>query len=70
MEPQHAVLKEVTVTVFGGQKVQRVVVKDLGETVLVCKREELEAAARENREPLAVGIKKDHIEFHHNAKAR
>jgi hypothetical protein len=36
----------------------RIVVRDLGEILLVCRDDELEKARDEGREPIAVGFKK------------
>lgn len=41
--------------------VRRLVLEDLGEVVVVCRREELEAAQREGREPACVGFKRTDI---------
>jgi hypothetical protein len=71
MEPEVSDTKEVTVLAFGGRRVRVMAIKDLGEVVLVCRREELEASRRENRAPVTVGIRKDRVEgAGTNGKAR
>jgi plastocyanin domain-containing protein len=61
METQPAAYKEVTVSIFGGKKVRRVLVKELDEVFLICKREEMIEAEREGRPPITVGIKKTDV---------
>jgi hypothetical protein len=46
----------VKVTTPGGDVVDRIVVTDLGRTVIVCSKAEYEAAAREKRQPAGVGV--------------
>lgn len=41
--------------------VERIVVRDLGEVVLVCRHEEYKQAKDEGREPIAVGVRKPDI---------
>jgi hypothetical protein len=50
--------EEVAVSAFGGRTIQRVVVKDLGATVIVCDRAEYDAAQKDNREPQGIGFPK------------
>jgi hypothetical protein len=46
----------VTVIAYGGESLQRVVVNDLGRTVIVCTEQEFHSAQQENREPDGVGF--------------
>lgn len=41
--------------------IKRVVVQDLGETLLVCLPEEFERAAKEKREPISVGFPRSDV---------
>ena len=41
--------------------IRRVMVRDLGEVVLVCREEEIIAAKKEHREPILVGFKKEDV---------
>jgi len=62
MELQTTGNMEVTVTTYGGKKVQRIAVGELNDVVLICKKEEFEAAIREKRMPVTVGFKKHDVE--------
>jgi hypothetical protein len=53
--------KEVTLISYGGKLINRVVVKDLGSVLLVCKTCELEQARTEKRDPICIGFKKEYI---------
>jgi hypothetical protein len=48
--------QEVKVRAYGGRVLQRIVIKLLGDTVLICKPEEWEAARREGRAANGVGF--------------
>ena len=50
----------VTVRSAAGD-IQRIVVKDMGEVVLICRPEEYELARSENRSPVSVGFKRGDI---------
>lgn len=39
-------------------EIQRTIVKDIGEVVLICRAEEYDLARSENRSPVSVGFKK------------
>jgi hypothetical protein len=41
--------------------IERTVVRDLGDILLVCLPREFEAAARESREPVAVGFRHEYV---------
>jgi len=53
--------KQVTVSTFGGKTAEMVVVKDLGDVLVLTRPEEWEQAKRDNREPIAVGFKKSYL---------
>jgi hypothetical protein len=53
--------KHVTVMTFGGKTKEMVVVKDLGDVLVLTKPEEWEQAKRDKREPIAVGFKKSYL---------
>ena len=53
--------KTVTLAAFGGKLIQRVVFKEIGDVLLVCKKSELESAIAENREPTCVGFRREHL---------
>jgi hypothetical protein len=46
----------VKVITHGGDVLDRIVVTDLGRTVVVCSKAEYEAAASEKRQPEGVGV--------------
>lgn len=46
----------VKVQTYGGERVTRRVVSDLGRTVIVCIEDEFQQAKRESREPGGVGF--------------
>jgi hypothetical protein len=46
----------VKVATYGGDVLERIVVTDLGRTVVVCSKAEYEAAAREKRQPEGIGV--------------
>jgi hypothetical protein len=46
----------VNVQTYGGERVTRRVVSDLGRTVIVCIEDEFQQAKRESREPDGVGF--------------
>lgn len=52
---------KILVRAFDGKVLERIVVADQGEVVIITKEEEYDAARREGREPLAVGFKKKDI---------
>jgi hypothetical protein len=41
--------------------IDRVVVQDLGDILLVCRKQELEAARSEHRDPSAIGFRRDDV---------
>ena len=46
----------VKVNTHGGEVLDRIVVTDLGRTVVACSKAEYEAVAREKRQPEGVGV--------------
>jgi hypothetical protein len=60
MSKQTTVGQLVTLDAFGGP-IERVVVEILGDVVAVCRREELERAKRERRNPVTVGFRRRDI---------
>jgi hypothetical protein len=48
--------EQIVVKAFGGEKLQRVVVQVIENTVLICKKEEWDAAKAEHRDPTCVGF--------------
>jgi hypothetical protein len=46
----------VTAISYGGERLTRTVIADLGETVIVCTQQEFHRASQENREPEGVGF--------------
>ena len=53
--------QEVKVTTPGGEVVDRIVVTDLGRTVIVCSKAEYEAAAREKRQPKGMNVSRHDV---------
>lgn len=47
---------------YGGEKAQRRVVKDLGHTVVICNESEYQRALVEDREPQGVGFPRTDVE--------
>jgi hypothetical protein len=54
-------MQRVTVIEFGGRAVEKVVVSDLGNILLVTTPFEYESAKYEKRKPLTVGFKKSYV---------
>lgn len=48
--------QQVTAISYGGERLRRMVVADLGRRVLVCTEEEYRRAEQENREPDSIGF--------------
>lgn len=42
-------------------EIQRVIVEDLGQILLVCRKDEFQAAEKEGRIPIAIGFPKEAI---------
>jgi hypothetical protein len=63
MDAQMQEGKVVTVMSYGGKKLERTVVRDLGSVILICKPEEFAQALVEKREPIAVGFKKEFVVY-------
>lgn len=61
MEKQISKDQQVTVSCYGGQKVQMILVEDLGDVLVVCSPEEIEDARRQGREPLTLGFKRESV---------
>ena len=53
----------VNVQTYGGERVTRRVVADLGRTVIVCIEEEFDKAARENRKPEGIGFPRKDVQL-------
>jgi hypothetical protein len=51
----------VRVRVFGGETIDRRVVADKGNYVVVCNEEEYSASIKENREPDGIGFPKEEV---------
>lgn len=49
--------KEVTLNAYGNRTIKRVLVAVEKGVLYVCKTEEFEAAAREDREPICIGFR-------------
>lgn len=60
MERQLLAGERVALSSFTG-KLERIVVRDVGNVVYVCRPEEYERANQEAREPIVVGFKKDAV---------
>jgi len=60
MDLQLAEGKPVTLKSISGV-VERVLVKDLGTVVLVCRKEEYAAAQDAGREPVTVGVRREDV---------
>jgi len=54
-------IKYVTVRQYGGRVVEKVLVKDQGDVLLVTTPEEWEISQREEREPVTVGFKREYV---------
>jgi len=52
--------QEVTLSSHHGP-IKRVVVRDLGEVLLVCRPDEFDSAQKERREPISVGFRKSAV---------
>ncbi len=61
MKQQPAEFPEVTVRCYGGEKARMLVVRDLGEVLVVCSPEEMETARVQSREPLTLGFKRESV---------
>jgi len=66
--------QRVTVNAFGGKQLSRIVVEDIGQTVLICKLEEFDRAKAEGRPPVYIGfpksdVTKDHEQRGHESHA-
>lgn len=53
--------QRVTAIAYGGERLQRLVITDLGRRVLVCTDEEFHRAAQEHREPDGIGFPRKDI---------
>jgi hypothetical protein len=53
--------QQVKARAYDGEKLTRLVVADYGRSVVVCTKQEFEAAEREAREPEGVGFPKDDV---------
>jgi hypothetical protein len=53
--------KTVNVMCYGGNVASVFVFRDLGEVLMVCRPEEMEAAKRESRDPVTVGFKRESL---------
>ena len=53
--------ERVSLVAYGGRIIERVVVKDLGDLILVSKSEELACAIVEKRAPVSVGFPKSAV---------
>ena len=53
--------ERIWVYTFGGFSIERVVVEDFGETLLLSRPEEFEAAKSDGRKPLAVAYPKEFV---------
>ena len=54
-------LKEVTLLSHNDVVITRVLVSVENDMLFVCKREEFDAARRENREPVCIGFKREYL---------
>lgn len=54
-------MQRVTVIVFGGRPVEKVLVEDLGAILLVTTPEEWNEAKLQKRQPVTVGFKREYI---------
>ena len=54
-------MKRVTVIQFGGTIVEKILVEDKGDVLVVTTEEEWKAAAAENRPPVSVGFKREYL---------
>jgi len=53
--------QEVILVAFGDQRISRVLVAVENAYLFVCRREEFEAATRENREPVCIGFRAEYL---------
>lgn len=53
--------QQITVNAYGGKKPIVTVVKDLGDTVLICRPEEFDKAKLQKRPPLTIGLHREDI---------
>jgi hypothetical protein len=53
--------ERVTVRQYGGKIVEKVLVEDRGDVLIVTTPEEWESAQREEREPVVVGFKREYL---------
>lgn len=53
--------QQVRVNAYGGKQPHVTVVEDRGDVVMICKPQEFESAQVENREPKAVGFRKEDV---------
>lgn len=53
--------QQVRVNAYGGKTPYVTVVEDRGDTVLICKPAEFEAALRENRHPASIGFRREDV---------
>jgi|HubBroStandDraft_2_1064218.scaffolds.fasta_scaffold4098232_1 hypothetical protein len=53
--------QNVTVREFGGRVVEKVLVEDLGDVILVTTPEEWKSSQIEQRKPVTVGFKREYI---------
>ena len=54
-------MKIVTVKQYGGRIAEKVLVKDLGDVVLVTTREEWDSSVVQDREPITVGFRREYV---------
>ncbi len=53
--------ESVAVRAFGGKIIVRRVVKDNGQTVVICSEAEYQSATKEERKPVGVGFPKEDV---------
>jgi len=54
-------IQQISVREYGGRIVEKILVEDLGEVVLVTTPEEWDLAQSEQRKPITVGFKKEYV---------
>jgi hypothetical protein len=62
-------MKYVTVIQFGGAIVEKVLVKDLGDVVLVTTEDEWVASQNEARAPISIGFKREYVTSEYQKQA-
>jgi hypothetical protein len=53
--------EKIWVCTFGGRAIERIVLEDFGDTLLLCRKEELETANSEGRAPATVEYPKEFV---------